>query len=38
VTPLLAAARAKGCRTSTGIEMVRLAVAIQVDFLLGVTG
>lgn len=38
VTPLLAAARAKGCRTSTGIDMVKVAVDIQVDFLLGVTG
>jgi shikimate dehydrogenase len=38
VTPLLAAARAKGCRTSTGIEMVKIAVGIQVDFLLGATG
>lgn len=38
VTPLLAAARAEGCRTSTGIDMVKVAVDIQVDFLLGVTG
>lgn len=35
ITPLLMAARAKGCRTSTGLDMIREAVAIQVDFLLG---
>lgn len=34
-TPLLIAARAKGCRTSTGLDMIREAVEIQVDFLLG---
>lgn len=35
VTPLLAAARAIGCPTSTGLDMIRAAVPIQVDFLLG---
>lgn len=35
MTPLLMAARARGCRISTGLDMIREAVTIQVDFLLG---
>jgi shikimate dehydrogenase len=32
VTPLLAAARATGCRTATGIDMVTAAIGLMVDF------
>jgi shikimate dehydrogenase len=32
VTPLVAAARAIGCRTSTGIDMVNAAIALMLDF------
>lgn len=32
VTPFLAAARAKGCRTSTGIGMVTAAISLMLDF------
>lgn len=35
ITPLLEAAKACGCRISTGVDMVKAAVGIQVDFLLG---
>jgi shikimate dehydrogenase len=35
VTPLLAAARAVGCATSTGVEMFRAGRDLIVDFLLG---
>ena len=34
VTPLLAAARAVGCRTVTGVEMFAASVPLMVDFLL----
>jgi shikimate dehydrogenase len=35
VTPLLAAARALGCRTSTGVDMFDAQVELIADFLLG---
>ncbi|MCO6419622.1 shikimate dehydrogenase [Siccirubricoccus sp. KC 17139] len=35
VTPLLAAARARGCATSTGVGMFDAARELMVDFLLG---
>jgi shikimate dehydrogenase len=35
MTPLLVAAKSIGCRFSTGLDMIRAAVEIQVDFLLG---
>ena len=35
VTPLLAAARALGCGTSTGVDMFRAQIGLITDFLLG---
>ena len=35
VTPLLAAARARGCRTATGVDMFTAQQALIADFLLG---
>ena len=36
ITPLLAAARTKGCRTSTGIDMVSAAIGLMLDFFTAV--
>ncbi|HSN39568.1 MAG TPA: shikimate dehydrogenase, partial [Burkholderiales bacterium] len=35
VTPLLAAARRAGCRTTTGIDMFDASVAVMADFMTG---
>jgi shikimate dehydrogenase len=35
VTPLLAAARARGCRTQTGVQMFDAQVDFITEFLLG---
>ena len=35
VTPLLAAAQAKGCRTQTGVDMFNAQVDFICEFLLG---
>ena len=35
VTPLLAAARRAGCRTTTGVDMFNASLAVMVDFMTG---